>query len=74
VAAGGERPRGLTGSATEADADRVFRASDLPDAFGMVLAPADTDGDGVDELVAAAPYDGAMGEEAGVVYLLELAP
>ena len=59
------------GDATEVDADLVFGVSDVPDAFGMELAIGDTDGDGDDELVAAAPFDPTAGASSGAVYLLD---
>jgi hypothetical protein len=56
---------------TDLDADLVFRGSDQPDGFGMALWMVDANGDGDDELVVGAPFDGAPVSYRGAVYLFD---
>jgi hypothetical protein len=51
--------------------DEVVRGSDRPDGFGMALWMVDADGDGDDELVVGAPFDGAPASYRGAVYLFD---
>jgi hypothetical protein len=55
---------------SEDDSARLVRASESPDAFGLELCSGDVDGDGVDDLVVAAPLDSTNGSLAGTVHLI----
>ncbi|MEZ5397983.1 MAG: hypothetical protein R2724_35170 [Bryobacterales bacterium] len=57
------------GTRSDTDADLMLRASPYPDALGFTLDAGDLDGDGRDDVVAAAPFDETVGEAAGAVHV-----
>jgi hypothetical protein len=58
------------GTISVADADVVLEGAADWDFFGLNLAVGDYDGDGVDDLAVAAPYDSTLSERGGAVYVL----
>jgi hypothetical protein len=51
-------------------ADVVIEGPSVGGAFGTRLAVGDFDGDGVDDLAVSAPFDDAVGQDSGAVYVL----
>ena len=58
------------GQLSLADADAILVGEDVDDRSGRSVAACDTDGDGHDDILIGAPWQGAGGELAGAAYLV----